>query len=239
MILVQGFFWIISWTKCWFRMDLVCLYVFFIRCCRTVKVSTWCACGKKTSTAKHLFFLQARLYSLQADPATYCNEPDGKTVKRCKASNRVLDCSYAMIANPFRPIFNWIQYREISLDSLNPIVILLILDGEIPLVLAVVRWEMFLNCWTFCPGVSTLKVLRTDIQPYPYPSLLLNNWAFRSCFFNTQAWHYHLLVNLFTCGMFQMGVFWAFHDFPSLLSTLPQLFLNMLQASKSDWVHIC
>lgn len=23
--------------------------------------------------------LQARLYSLQADPATYCNEPDGKT----------------------------------------------------------------------------------------------------------------------------------------------------------------
>ena len=32
-------------------------------------------------TAKHSFVPQARLYSLQADPATYCNEPDGKTVK--------------------------------------------------------------------------------------------------------------------------------------------------------------
>lgn len=28
-----------------------------------------------------VFVLQARLYSLQADPATYCNEPDGK-IKR-------------------------------------------------------------------------------------------------------------------------------------------------------------
>lgn len=34
-------------------------------------------CETRT-TAKHAFTSQARLYSLQADPATYCNEPDGK-----------------------------------------------------------------------------------------------------------------------------------------------------------------
>lgn len=34
------------------------------------------------STPEFLFFyfLQARLYSLQSDPATYCNEPDGEGV---------------------------------------------------------------------------------------------------------------------------------------------------------------
>lgn len=32
------------------------------------------------SCVPHVFSLQARLYSLQADPATYCNEPDGESV---------------------------------------------------------------------------------------------------------------------------------------------------------------
>lgn len=31
-----------------------------------------------SSSYFHVFVLQARLYSLQADPATYCNEPGGK-----------------------------------------------------------------------------------------------------------------------------------------------------------------
>lgn len=41
--------------------------------------STWCACENMASAATHVFSLQARLYSLQADPATYCNEPDGES----------------------------------------------------------------------------------------------------------------------------------------------------------------
>lgn len=34
----------------------------------------------QTTASNHVLALQARLYSLQADPATYCNEPDGKLV---------------------------------------------------------------------------------------------------------------------------------------------------------------
>lgn len=39
----------------------------------------------QATTAKLAFTLQARLYSLQADPATYCNEPDGKSLALSRA----------------------------------------------------------------------------------------------------------------------------------------------------------
>jgi len=46
-------------------------------------------------------------------------------------------------------------------------------------------------------------------------------------------------MNLFTCGMFQTGVFWAFLNFPSHLLPLSQLVWTVLQASHSKWVNIC
>lgn len=53
-----------------------------------------CTLKWNETTVGHVFSLQARLYSLQADPATYCNEPDGKQhigLQKCYA-----DCTYVL-----------------------------------------------------------------------------------------------------------------------------------------------
>ncbi|MED6233628.1 hypothetical protein ATANTOWER_014208 [Ataeniobius toweri] len=49
----------------------------------------------------------------------------------------------------------------------------------------------------------------------------------------------HLLsINLFTCGMIQIGVFGSFLNIPSLMLPLSQLSWNVLQASKFFGLNI-
>ena len=85
---------------------------------------------------------------------------------------------------------------------------------------------------------SFLTQLLTKWCTSPHPCLWMTE-PLRDVLFipnhSTKLWS----INLFTCGMFQTGVFWAFLNFSSLLLPLSQLFWNVLQTSNSKWVNIC
>ena len=56
------------------------------------------------------------------------------------------------------------------------------------------------------------------------PSVLMNNWTPPWYPLHTQSRCYQLSpMNLFTCGTFQTGVFWAFQNFPNTLLPLSNL----------------
>ena len=124
-------------------------------------------------------------------------------------------------------------HAVISPDSLNLLMILWTVDDEIHKFLAIVHWgTLSLNCWTIFSHTCSQR-------GEPHPSLFVNDWTIQGSSFYTQSWLHLFPVSLFTCGMFQTGVWWAFLNFLSLFCHLSQLFWNMLQASNSKWANIC
>ena len=84
--------------------------------------------------------------------------------------------------------------------------------------------------WTIFTDSSSTKCSRVHAVISFIQSVLnlaSENWAFRGRLFHTRSWYYHLLPKslfyLFTCWMFQTGVFGAFHTFPSLFLLLSKL----------------
>lgn len=74
-----------------------------------VPVSSTCMWNQATA-ANLVFTLQARLYSLQADPATYCNEPDGKSLALSQAF--LWDAFYSpcpLCPGPPQQFENWLS----------------------------------------------------------------------------------------------------------------------------------
>ena len=112
----------------------------------------------------------------------------------------------------------------ISPDSLNLLTILRTEDGEIPSkFLAIARWEMFfLNCSIICA-----RICSQSGDPHP---ILVCEWlsVFGENLFILNHGTRLFPNSLFTCGMFQTGVWWAFLSFLSLFCQLCQLFCNVL-----------
>ena len=118
---------------------------------------------------------------------------------------------------------------EISPDYLYLLMILWTVDGKIPKLFEIVRWQtLFLICWTILPHSCSLSGEPLPILACERLSLSL------MLFLDTHVF----LINPFTCGKFQTGFFLAFLNFTSLLLTLSQLFWNLLQALNSEWVNI-
>ena len=103
---------------------------------------------------------------------------------------------------------------EISPDFLYLLKILWTIDDKIPKFLSVLHWEtLFLNCKTICSSSSSQSG-----EP-----CLWTTEPFRDA---PQNHDFHLFpIYLFTCAMFQTGVFWAFLNFPSFfVATVPAFF---------------
>ena len=116
---------------------------------------------------------------------------------------------------------------EISPDSLNLLMILWTIYDEIPKFLAIVHWEtLFLNCSTICSRSCS----KWWTSPH---SCLWMTEPFRDALFIPNHSTKLFTINLFTCGMFQTGVWWAFLNFLSIFCHLSQLLCHVLLPSNS------
>lgn len=132
--------------------------------------------------------------------------------------------------------FNLAAYIQRFLWILWILMILWTVQDEIPEVLAIVNWQTsFLNCSTILVVCFVVPLLWWT---GPYPCLWMSE-PLGMLLYSTHSWRSP--INLFTCGILQIGVFRALINF--LLMSRPSPFgmccRHLCRILNEKWKRIC